>query len=155
MGRYYHTDNGAEGKFMFGVQPSDDPAEMGMHEQDPQVINYYADEDDVPTITKKLDEQYDKLGVPKEQRIYSYDKYEEAIKFEEDVLTDRVFIHVKADDTEARKKYGNITWCSSKGNDYVDYEKEGMAICLARVRLALDILSDIKKTGYCSLEAEL
>ena len=46
MGRYYRTDNGAEGKFMFGVQPSDDPAEMGMHEQDPQVINYYADEDD-------------------------------------------------------------------------------------------------------------
>lgn len=141
---------------MFGVQPSDDPAEMGMHEQEPLVVNYYADEDDVPNITKKLDEQYDKLGVPKEQRIYSYDKYEEAVKFEEEVLTDRVFVHVKEDDTETMEKYKNNTrWCSSKGNDYVDFEKEGMAICLARVRLALDILSDIKATGYCDLEAEL
>ena len=125
----------------FGSQEADDPS------WNIEALSEY--------LTKKLYKEYDKLGVPKEQRIYSYDKYEEAIKFEEDVLTDRVFIHVKADDTEARKKYGNITWCSSKGNDYVEYEKEGMAICLARVRLALDILSDIKKTGYCSLEAEV
>lgn len=53
MGRYYYTDNGKEGKFMFGVQPSDDPDYMGMIEQEPTSIDYYADKDNVETSQRK------------------------------------------------------------------------------------------------------
>ena len=156
MGRYYNTASGREGKFMFGVQPSDDPGTMGMREQDPTMITYYADEHDRDKIIKNLDDQYDLLGVPKEERIYSYKTREQMNKFEEEVLTDRVFVHVRQDDTEALKKYEHASrWCSSKGDDYIDFEKKGKALCLARVRLALDILSDIEQEGYCTLDAEL
>lgn len=42
MGRYYHGD--IEGKFWFGVQPSDDGDYFGMREQEPSYIPYYSDD---------------------------------------------------------------------------------------------------------------
>lgn len=151
MGRYYNTDNGREGKFMFGVQSSDDPEYLGMHEENPSYINYYADTQDVPEIKKKLDEQYDLLDVPKDKRIYYCKDYKEMDKFEDEFLHCKVFVTVK--DGDERYK-GQVGWYNGK-EGYTDYEIPGKAICLARIRLALNILSDIKDTGSCSLEAEL
>ena len=152
MGRYYYTDNGREGKFMFGVQPSDDPELMGMREDNSR-ITYYADEDDKETIEKKLDEQYDLLGIPKKDRLYFYENDEEYDKYEREVLDDKAWVKVKDDSKEAEKYKNEVKWyCEDKG--YTKYERKGMAIVLARIRLGTTILSDINEKGYCSLEAE-
>ena len=145
MGRYYYTDNGREGKFMFAVQSSDDPEYLGMHEQERASIDYYADEDDVPDIRKKLDD-----------RIYYCKDYKEMDEYEDKYLHAKVFVSVSHKDKDAMEKHkGEIGWASNKGNDYTDYEIKGNALALARIRLALNILSDIKDGGSCYLNAEL
>lgn len=155
MGRYYQTDHGREGKFMFGVQPSDDPQVMGMHEQDPTSVYYYADTDDEETIKASLDAQYDILGVPKEERIYYCKDAKEAYEYEKRVLEDKVWVSVADDDKETLEKYKDeVKWASDK-EGYTNFEIKGHALVLARIRLGLDILSDIKDEGFCSLEAEL
>lgn len=140
---------------MFGVQPSDDPGEMGMREQDPTTITYYADDGDVEGIKAKLDEQYEILGVPKADRIY-YCKDRQAMNlFEKNVLSRAVWVEVREDDKEEMEKHkGETRWANEKPN-YVSFEIPGRALPLARIRLGLDILSDIKDEGYCSLDAEL
>lgn len=152
MGRYYHTNSGREGKFMFGVQPSTDPEEMGMNE-DPTYIQYYAGEEDKQKIKKKLDEQYDKLDIPLHERIYYMKDWGEYDKYEKEVLEDKVWVKVKDDSEEAKKYKDKAKWyCEDKG--YTKYERKGMALILARIRLGLVILSDIEDEGYCSLKAE-
>ena len=155
MGRYYNT-NERDGKFMFGVQPSDDPGTMGMHEAEPATIEYYADEDDVEEIKKNLDRQYDLLGVDEKDRIYYKSQdIEEYSRWEEEKLHDKVWRTVKHEDLtdEERTK---VFWASNKGADYTDLEiEDGRCLALARIRLALTILSDIKDSGECALSAEL
>lgn len=152
MGRYYYTDGGREGKFMFGVQPSDDPEYMGMGE-DPSYIEYYASEDDAPKIKQRLDEQYDILGIPKDKRMYYAKDAEEYNKYENKELEDKVWIKVKDDSEEAKQFEGKTKWwCEDKG--YTMYERDNMALVLARIRLGVNILSDIKDAGCCSLRAE-
>lgn len=156
MGRYYDTDGGRRGKFMFGVQASDDPGYMGMHEQEPISIDYYADADDVEHVKSKLDEQYDILGIPENKRIYYCKDNKQMSEYEDKVLHDKVFVTVHKDDKEAKEKYkGKTAWWSGKGNEYTDYEINNNALALARIRLALDILSDIEDNTFCSLTAEL
>ena len=142
MGRYYYTDGGREGKFMFGVQSSDDPEYMGMSE-DPSYIDYYASDDDAPKIKKRLDEQYDILNVPKDKRIYYAKTSKDYDDFEREELENKVWIKVK----DKTKWY-----CEDKG--YTMYERDNMALVLARIKLGVNILSDIKDEGYCSLRAE-
>ena len=162
MGRYYCTDSGREGKFMFAVQPSDDPEVMGMHEQDRTSVDYYADKHDVRDITKKLNEQYDLLGVDDKDRIYlmprksdgteDYKAYEE---WENSILHDKVWQSVLSSNMTERQKEASH-WTSLKGDKYVDLELgEGKCLALARIRLALNILTDIEQDGYCSLNAEI
>lgn len=137
---------------MFGVQPSDDPQYMGMSE-DPSYIEYYASEDDEPQIRKRLDEQYDILNVPKDKRMYYAKDLEEYDKYEREELDHRVWIKVKDDSEEAKQFEGKTKWyCEDKG--YTMYERENMALVLARIRLGVNILSDIKDEGSCSLRAE-
>ena len=161
MGRYYNTSTGREGKFMFGVQPSDDPFYMGMGE-DPTYIHYYAGEDDIEVVKKKLDEQYDLLGVDKKDRLYDLprnkggtDDTEAYYKWEEEVMHDKIWRSVKREDmTEEEKK--QVGWSSIKGDEYTDLEiGKGKCLALARIRLGLIILADIEDEGYCSLDAEL
>lgn len=152
MGRYYYTDSGREGKFMFGVQSSDDPEYMGMSE-DPTYIEYYASEDDAPKIKKRLDEQYDILNVPKDKRMYYAKDLGEYDKYEREELDNRVWIKVKDDSEEAKQFKGKTKWyCEDKG--YTMYERDNTALVLARIRLGVNILSDIKDDGSCSLRAE-
>ena len=153
MGRYYYTSTGREGKFMFGVQPSDDPEYMGMRE-DNQEIHYYADNNNKEAIEKKLDEQYELLGVPKKDRLYFYDERKEYDDYEDKVLKDKVWIKIKDDSEEAKAYKNKVGWyCEDKGYTY--YERDNNAIILARIRLGTTILSDINENGYCSLDAEL
>lgn len=156
MGRYYYTDNGREGKFMFGVQSSDDPHYMGMSEQDRTSIDYYADKQDYNRIKRNLDKQYDILNIPTDKRVYHTDKdWRDWDKYEKEVLYDKVFLSVKQSDiTEINKHKGETMWHNDK-DGYVSFEIKGMAIVLARIRLGVAILSDIDDTGECYLNAEL
>ena len=74
MGRYYNTNN-FSGKFGFAVQSSDDPEIFGMEAQEPTSIDYYleATDESKAQVRKVLDEQYDILKVPQEERIYAVD----------------------------------------------------------------------------------
>ena len=162
MGRYYDTSTGREGKFMFATQDSTDPQYLGMRENQ-NFIEYYADTDDVENITAKLNEQYDILDVPEKDRIYllpseNVNDDEAMERYENEVLWDKVFESFHHGDLhKAHKKYGKKAthWGSKNGDEYVDFErKDGRALALARVRLALIILTDIAEEGYCELRAE-
>lgn len=161
MGRYYSTYSGREGKFMFAVQPSDDPEFMGMTENTSQ-IHYYADESDKREIRKRVKEQYEILGVPREDRLYVFPKTkdgkedtEKYAKWEEEKLYPKVWKNVKYDEaTEEEKKAAH--WASTLGNDYFAIELEkGKCLALARIRLGIDILTDIENDGVCELDAEV
>lgn len=52
MGRYYHGD--IDGKFMFAVQSSVAADRFGSTHTDPAEVNYYFNEDQVPTLDKEL-----------------------------------------------------------------------------------------------------
>lgn len=164
MGRYYYSGSGRSGKFMFGVQNSTDPEYMGMHEEEPTNINYYAGAEDVDYVTSKLDEQYDILGLEQEHRIYSFKELlrpgengieKEEIRYQEwedKYLHDKVWETVKEEEVENKT---GVRWASDK-EGCVDLELgDGLCLALARVRLGLIILSDIEDNADCNLEAEL
>ena len=52
MGRYYFGDIG--GKFMFAVQPSTAADRFGSTATQPDVVEYYFDEEQLPQIKKEL-----------------------------------------------------------------------------------------------------
>jgi len=54
MGRYYSGD--IQGKFVFAVQASDAADRFGVTGQQPEELNYYFTEDDLPAIEKGLKE---------------------------------------------------------------------------------------------------
>jgi hypothetical protein len=60
MGRYYSGD--IEGKFWVAVQPSDDASFFGGEESEPNYINYYFSEDDMPDIKAGIKKCKQKLG---------------------------------------------------------------------------------------------
>ena len=157
MGRYYNTNTGRDGKFMFAVQPSSDPEVMGMHEQGATYINYYAEKSDENNIKENLEKEYDALEIPKEDRIYyiELNGQEKYAKYEREHFFDKVFIYVKKDDKEALEKYKGMIPYVSDRDEYECFGTNEKVLHLARIRLALIILSDIKDDGYCELEAEL
>lgn len=52
MGRYYYGD--IEGKFWFAVQSSDAADRFGVIGREPNYLEYYFEEDDLPNIEKEL-----------------------------------------------------------------------------------------------------
>ena len=63
MGRYYNGD--IEGKFWFGVQTSDDACFFGAEET--TINTYYIERDDLPEVSKRLEECKKKLGIYKDK----------------------------------------------------------------------------------------
>ena len=159
MGRHYNTETGRTGKFMFAVQSSDDPSYMGMQEQEPTSIDFYADKESEAEIRDNLDEQYDLLDIPQDKRMYYMKKdWSDYDKFEREVLSPKVFVSVREDDKEEMAKYKDkVRWADDR-DGYVKFEigKERVkTLVLARIRLGIVILSDIKDNGECWLNAEL
>ena len=61
MGRYYSGD--IEGKFWFGVQSSMVATDrFGCQESEPDHIDYYVEEEQLPTINEALKKIEDKMG---------------------------------------------------------------------------------------------
>ena len=157
MGRYYESETGRSGKFALGKQPSADPGNFfGMEEMQPNEIIYTLEKDNYDMVKKKVDGLYDKLKIPKEERIY-YLK-----KDEEDKLGDLLwkYAYKKVNNAEV-KRYNKIDgfehqtyYCEEKNKTIIDmFEDAGL--CCSRVRLGLVILSDLQDDDYCELRAEL
>jgi len=60
MGRYYSGD--IEGKFWFGLQPSNAASRFGGEEFEPQYIEYYFNEDDLAKVNEEIDKIITTLG---------------------------------------------------------------------------------------------
>lgn len=157
MGRYYRTACEREGKFGFGSQPSTDPADFfEMQEQEPSEIAYTIGKNNYDMVKKKVDGLYDKLKVPKEERIY-YIKREERNKLG-DLL--EKYAYKKVNNAEI-KRYNKIDgfrhevyYHEEKNKSLIDVF-EGAGLCCSRVRLGVVILSDLQDDGFCELTAEL
>ena len=93
MGRYYSGD--IEGKFWFGLQPSDAASRFGGQEFEPQYIEYYFDDEHLAKVNEEIEEIITTLGDKKkiiddffESKMSYQDKDLEAIGITEDILRD-------------------------------------------------------------------
>ena len=151
MGRYYSTaNNDFDGKFWFGVQPSDDPERVyGMRPSasydDESFVDYDADDNDSDKIMTELDKQFNYLGVPKDKRRYKFENSNETGAYVWDELTDYYL--------QDEEHKGEIPY--SMGDDQRKWpiSKERM-LAASRVQLGLNILNDIRKHGECQMTAE-
>ena len=159
MGRYYNTANGRGGKFGFGKQPSTDPGDFfGMQELEPCEITYTADKDNEEDIKAKVDELYNKVGVPKEERIY-YQKGAEDENALGDLLEKYCYRKVNRGEVERYDRIDGFKhdpyYCEGGAHKVLIEKIEGASLIACRIRLGVTVLSDIKDEGICELTAEL
>jgi len=128
MGRYYNGD--IEGKFWFGVQSSSDADFFGK-EGEPSHLNYYYDEEDLTSIEVGLKNCKNTLG-----------KYfKEIEKFFSDL--------------EKNKEMGYNDKMIEKALKIPNKRVKFILEWYARWILGDKIRKCVKKTKYCSFEAEL
>ena len=60
MGRYYNGD--IEGKFWFGLQPSDAPSRFGGEELEPSYITYHFNKDHLKEVNEEIKNIEENLG---------------------------------------------------------------------------------------------
>lgn len=127
-----------------------------MQEMQPNEITYTLEKNNYDMVKKKVDSLYDKLKIPKEERIYYLKKNGE------DELADLLekYAYKKVNNAEV-KRYNKIDgfehktyYCGEKNKTIIDV-LEGAGLCCSRVRLGLVILSDLQDDDYCELRAEL
>lgn len=152
MGRYYHT-NRFEGKFGFAVQPSDDPALFGMEEQEPSVVNYYLDgsEENIKNVAKTLDEQYEYLRIPDEERIY-------LLEDGKDDALDKLYSKYFKKLFRAYNKETDVNIIPFHSEVFPEGAVEvfgGVELAWCRIWLGTKIYTELVEDGYCDLEAEL
>lgn len=159
MGRYYSTQTGKEGKFWFAVQPSDDPKtvyHMGEIEPDDEwdeeseYSDSYTDYEsaDAEKIKKHLDEQYDILGVPKEERKYKCENEGEYVWHD---LVKYYLTEKEPPKDEAYKVCGYYMGDDKPTMYPISSAKE---LAASRVQLGLVIYNTILTEGICMLNAE-
>lgn len=150
MGRYYNTNN-FDGKFGFAIQSSTDPEIFGMEEREPSEILYYLEgTDEAKEYCKKvIDEQYDILEIPQEDRIYEIEKNGDIWDLSEKYYDK----HWREYDKELDK--GKTAYASNKWKNGAMEIKEGTELAWCRVSLGCKIYTDLVKDGYCDLTAEL
>lgn len=158
MGRYWDSDGGRRGKFSLGKQPSTDPGDFfGMKELEPNEITYTAEKGDADMIREKVDELYDKLDVPKSERMYYVKKEDTKDEFH-DRIQKYVYRKVNRKEIERYDKVDGFKhdgfYCGEKHKVYIEKVKDS-ALCYNRLWLGLSILSDLEDEGYCELRAEL
>lgn len=124
MGRYYTGD--IDGKFWFGVQSSDDADFFGEVGVEPNCLEYYYSEDDIPAITKGIKTCMKELGVfkPKLDKFFK----------ENDGYNDQILADYLKENTGVVENL--LKW-------------------YARLELGEKILKCVKDTGSCEFDAEL
>jgi hypothetical protein len=124
MGRYYSGD--IEGKFWFGIQSSDSADRFGVQGNEPQYLDYWFQEDDLPAVQEELERIHKQFGEDF-KRI-------DAFFFGRQSYTDE----------ELAEYLGTaVPFARQLLSEYADYE------------LGKKIEESIIKNGQCSFEAEL
>lgn len=124
MGRYYSGD--IQGKFWFAVQSSDDASFFGGSELEPNTIQYFFCDQDLPTINEGIEKCLKELGAFKKALD---DFFKGRNGYNDEMLVKELGI------SEKRVKH-YLTW-------------------YARLHLGEQILECVKKKGECSFDAEL
>jgi hypothetical protein len=124
MGRYYYGD--IQGKFGFGVQPSDSANRFGVIGETPSYLEYRFEEDHIEIVEKELKKIKDNLG----------DNFDKLNQFFED----NPFYKDKdvAEFLNVTKE--QLYWYLC---EFADYD------------LGLKILNELKENGVCAFNAEL
>ena len=136
MGRYYEGD--IEGKFWFGIQSSDDADFFGSTGFQPDYLEYYFDEKDLPKIQSGLDECCQRLDWRKG-------------------LLDDFFKKNDGYTREEMCKLLNVP-VPETGQSIEDHQKSKYHYYLmwyARYELGKKILDRVKSDKFCSFRAEL
>lgn len=123
MGRYYSGD--IEGKFWFAVQSSMAADRFGAVAMEPNYVQYYFDEDNLPDIEAELEKIRNTLG----ENLEKLDSFFSSINgYNDDMLVKQGF---KKDEIKSLLV------------DYADY------------KLGIQIKECIENTGQCAFDAEL
>lgn len=153
MGRYYSTaNNDFDGKFWFGVQPSDDPERVfGMKPTggDESYTDYYLDDNDSQSVMNELDKQFSKMGVPQDKRRYRFENADEVAAYVWDELYEYYLTEKVTKDIHGQP---NIPW--AVGDKTMYPKSTDKVLAASRVSLGLRILNDLRKHGECQLNAE-
>jgi hypothetical protein len=129
MGRYYTGD--IEGKFMFGVQSSDDANFFGV-EGESRSLDYYYSEEDLPKVEEGVKECEGVLG---ENLKHIEQFFKENDSFSDERLAKYLSNVLDKNVTEENTRF-NLEW-------------------YARLELGREIRDCIKEHGQCNFEAEL
>jgi hypothetical protein len=129
MGRYYTGD--IEGKFMFGVQSSDDANFFGV-EGESRSLDYYYSEEDLPKVEEGVKECEGVLG---EYLEHIEQFFKENDNFNDERLAKYLTKSLGTNVTEENVRF-NLEW-------------------YARLELGREIRDCIKEHGQCNFEAEL
>lgn len=124
MGRYYSGD--INGKFWFGVQSSDDAEFFGGEQNEPNYIEFYFDNDHIPSIEKGIEDCEKELA-----------NYKKSI------------------DTFFKKNGGYNDEMLAKVLNLKEEDVRRLLKWYARLELGKKILKCVKKKGECSFQAEL
>ena len=124
MGRYYSGD--IEGKFWFGVQPSDDGEFFGAIPSEPSTIDYLVE--DIEEVKRGLNKCLSALG---DNKKYLDEFFNNHDSYNEDMIE---------------------AWFKEKYN--AEFNKE-MLGWYARLELGEQIYECMQKKGYCDFQAEI
>ena len=124
MGRYYHGD--IEGKFWFGIQPSDDPKFFGAEEEAPDYISYYTE--DLKAIEVGIKSCKKHLG-----------------KYYKDVH--HFFTETVNDPNYAQRLHEWLNISEVKAENLMGW--------YARLELGEKMYKQVKEHGSCAIEAEI
>ena len=152
MGRYWNTAYHS-GKFGFGCQSSADPEIFGMSVSSDNydidgTVDYYleADEDSMTQCYLALEEQFNILGVPIDERRYVFPDDETRWAYIKS-LNDYVF-------REATEKERKDRVCWSVDDKTCVEKTDGSVLAHFRLYLGIAIYSDLHLHGCCDLNAE-
>lgn len=122
MGRYYTGD--IEGKFWFGVQSSDAADRFGVTGEQPSLLNYYFDEENLQDVEDEIESIIKTIGKENLDKI------------------DNFFENVNSYNDEILKEHGVLDIWNKYRKEYAD------------LKLGIKIRDCIKENGSCSFEAE-
>ena len=152
MGRYYTSGSGKfDGKFWFGVQPSDDPETVyGMRETESDDVSYSDYEsDDKAKVRRVLNKQFDILGVPKDKRVYKFNDDNEVGCYVWDELRNYYM-------TENKEEGVDRPYYAGEGKPSIYPKSHELELAAARVQLGLNILNEMRcnEDGNAWINAE-
>ncbi|MDO4978776.1 MAG: hypothetical protein Q4E47_01305 [Candidatus Saccharibacteria bacterium] len=152
MGRYYSTFARKRGKFGYS-QPSDDPKKFFKSDEcdrDEYRVYFISDYE---KVKKKIDECYDILGIPEDERIYEAEFTDEGcLDIDYEWLDSYTFDSVKR--YSKKTKFIEISYITAKKGELGVPKSDQHILARDRIILGLILLADISEDGYCLLMAE-